>query len=74
MASTPDPRFVVDGVGADEDGTYLIIDRATGDTVSTFYRDDDRPGWWRGHLRGVCKEVFLPGVPAVEVAVRFLRG
>lgn len=65
---------MVDGVGADEDGTYLIIDRATGDTVSTFYRDDDRPGWWRGHLRGVCKEVFLPGVPAVEVAVRFLRG
>jgi hypothetical protein len=65
---------VVDGVGDDEDGTYLIIDRTSGDTVSVFFRDDARPGWWRGHLRGVPREVFLPGMAPAQVAARFLRG
>jgi len=69
-----DDRYTVDGVGADEDGTYLVIDRRSGDTVVTFFRDDDRPGWWRGHRQGIPKEFYLPGgdVDPVDVAARFL--
>ncbi|WP_433465807.1 hypothetical protein [Spirillospora sp. CA-128828] len=54
-------------------GAWILVRSGTQEIVGCFYAKDGEPGWYRGHTRGVVKEVFLPGdVDPVDVARRFL--
>ena len=56
-----------------QDGTFILVDRRSGDVVGAFYAEENEPGWWRGHVHGRVRRLFVPAAEPLEVAARFLR-
>lgn len=56
-------------------GAYVITREGNGRIEGCFYAQPDNPQWWRGHARGVVREIYVPGGDAnpAHVAARFLR-
>ena len=56
-----------------QDGTFILVDRRTGHVAGAFYAEENEPGWWRGHVHGRVRRLFVPAAEPLEVAARFLR-
>ncbi|MUN38993.1 hypothetical protein [Actinomadura litoris] len=53
-----------------KDGVFVIAEQ-TGKVIGVFYAESDL-GWWRGHVRGRVRRLFIPAAEPLDVGRRFL--